>query len=163
MKTSDFNEKAGPARYGSLPSPVHPHGFQILLKDQNGRDVPVGEYIVLNTKEDPAISARKVSNLVSVLGGRDDAVPLGADVEARTLYQVVSEKDDKGFANIIFYELGFEGVSSENALLKIKSAGSDVRAYCEGFAEACSAFPLKRAVAPVQVSTTVPEGPSRQI
>jgi hypothetical protein len=78
---------------------------------------------VLDGLEDPSLSEKKVINIVSVLNGRTKLLQLGEETKARMLYRVVTDHDDDGRQNVIFYHLGQEGVSIENALLRIEQEG----------------------------------------
>ncbi len=121
MKTNDFNAEAKTARYGYMPSPVHPRAFQILkYSESNPR--PVGDYTVLDSKEDLGLSEKKVMNIVSLLNGRKHLMELGHETGTRVLYHIVSECDDDGKSRILFYQLGKEGVSIENALFRMEAA-----------------------------------------
>jgi len=121
MKTNDFNAEAKTARYGYMPSPVHPRAFQIMkYSESNPR--PVGDYTVLDSKEDLGLSEKKVMNIVSLLNGRKHLMELGHETGTRVLYHIVSECDDDGRSRILFYQLGKEGVSIENALFRMEAA-----------------------------------------
>lgn len=122
MKTDDFNAEATSPRYTYRKSPAHPRGFMILKYQEDAlRDpVPVGDYTVLDAQEDLEMSEKKVMNIISLLNGRKSLMQLGHDTGIRSLYHVVTEKDDEGKARVVFYNLGKEGVSVENALLRIE-------------------------------------------
>ncbi len=121
MKTNDFNSEAKTPRYGYVPSPVNPRAFQILkYPEAEAAPRPVGDYTVLDIKEDLKLSERKVMNLVSLLNGRKNLMELGHETNSRVLYQIVSHSDDDGKARVVFYNLGREGTSVENALLRIE-------------------------------------------
>ncbi len=122
MKTNDFNSEAATPRYTYSRSPVHARAWMILkYKDETTKEtVPVGDYTVLDTKEDLALSEKKVINLIGLLNGRKNLMELGHETGARVLYKIVTEKDDDGKARVIFYHLGKEGVSIENALFRIE-------------------------------------------
>lgn len=122
MGTGDFNSEASTPRYAYRRSPVHPRGFMILKyrEDLNAEPLVVGDYTVLDPREDFALSERKVINLISLLNGRRHLMELGHETNSRVLYHIVTECDDDGKARVIFYHLGKEGVSEENALLRIE-------------------------------------------
>lgn len=92
----------------------------MILKLTETEPVAVGDYTVLDHKEDPLLSEKKVMNLVSLMNGRKNLMQLGHETNARILYNIVSECDDDGKSRVIFYHLGQEGVSVENALLRIE-------------------------------------------
>lgn len=122
MKTPDFNAEAAAPRYGYEPSPVNARAFLIhrLPEDTARGPAVVGDYTILDSKEDVALAEKKVMNLVSLLNGRKNLMQLGHETGTRVLYKVVTERDDEGKARIIFYHLGKEGVSVENALFRIE-------------------------------------------
>lgn len=123
MKTNDFNLEAKTPRYGYMPSPVHPRAFQIVKYTDSTRDDmhPVGDYTVLDSKEDIGLSEKKVMNLISLLNGRKNLMQLGHETGTRILYHIVSECDDDGKSRVLFYQLGKEGVSVENALFRMEA------------------------------------------
>ena len=121
MKTPDFNAEASAPGYGYKRSPVHERAFQILKLNDTAREPSVvGDYTVLDSKEDIGLSEKKVINLISLLNGRKNLVQLGHETNTRVLYKIVTECDDEGKARIVFYNLGKEGVSVENALFRIE-------------------------------------------
>jgi len=128
MKTPDFNAEASSPRYTYSRSPVHPRGFMILKYGEDmARDpTPVGDYTVLDQSEDLSLSEKKVINLVSLMNGRKNLMEMGHETGIRVLYHVVTEKDDEGKARVVFYNLGKEGVSVENALFRIEKDETDV-------------------------------------
>ncbi len=128
MKTPDFNAEATTPQYTYSRSPVHPRGFMILKysDDMTREPAPVGDYTVLDTNEDLVLSEKKVINLVSLMNGRKNLMELGHETGIRTLYHVVTEKDDENKVRVVFYNLGKEGVSVENALFRIERGETDV-------------------------------------
>jgi hypothetical protein len=121
LDRTDFNAQGSAPRYSYAHSPVDPNAYLILKYSNslNAEPVPVGDYTVLDGLEDPSLSEKKVMNIVSVLNGRTKLVQLGEETKARMLYRFVDDDDDAR-QNIIFYHLGQEGVSVENALLRIE-------------------------------------------
>lgn len=121
MKTQDFNAEAATPVYGYKHSPVNPRAFLVFKLADEGREPSiVGDYTILDKNEDLAFAEKKVINLVSLLNGRKNLVQLGHETGSRVLYRVVSESDDDGKTRIVFYNLGKEGVSIENALFRIE-------------------------------------------
>lgn len=122
MPAHDFNGHSEGARYFYARSPISAHSYQILKYPQGmmgGEAVPVGEYTVLDLSEDKNISEKKVINMVSLLNGHGDLIYLGGETHARMLYRVLSECDEEGKVRVLFYHLGNEGVSVENALFRL--------------------------------------------
>lgn len=122
MNSADFNIEAATPRYTYTRSPVHERAFMILKYPAEGLNEPVavGDYTVLDGAEDPALSEKKVMNIVTLLNGRKQLMQLGHETNSRILYRIVSDFDDDGKMRVIFYHLGQEGVSIENALLRIE-------------------------------------------
>ncbi len=121
MKTADFNQEAKLSSYIYAKSPVHGRGFLILKQQASGQEpVPVGDYTVLDKEEEPVLTEKKLMNLVSLLNGRKHLMELGHETGIRILYHIVKEKDEEGRIHVLFYKLGQEGVSVENALLRIE-------------------------------------------
>lgn len=121
MTALNFNAEAQTPRFSYRPSPVHPRGYMILKQgDERDEPQPVGDYTVLDAGEDPALSEKKVINLISLLNGRKALVQLGHESGTRVLYQLVSACDDDGKMRVLFYTLGKEGVSVENALFRLE-------------------------------------------
>lgn len=121
MKTPDFNAEAAPAAYGYRSSPVNPRAFQFTRLDEDAREPAiVGDYTILDKNEDVALAEKKVMNLVSLLNGRKNLMTLGHETNTRVLYKVVTERDADNKTRIMFYNLGKEGVSVENALFRVE-------------------------------------------
>lgn len=122
MKTPDFNAEASAPRYAYRRSPVNARAFLIekLAEDPSRTPAVVGDYTVLDTHEDMTLSEKKVINLIALLNGRKNLMDLGHTTGTRVLYRIVTEKDDEGKARVVFYNLGKEGVSVENALFRIE-------------------------------------------
>lgn len=69
-------------------------------------------------------------NLVSLLNERKRLVNIGKGLNTRLLYRIVKEQGDdfeEDRARVIFYQLGLEGVSKENAVLQIDPKCIDLR------------------------------------
>ncbi len=121
-QSDGFNTQVSAPRYAYERSPVHPRAFIFLKHDplHSAKPQQVGDYTVLDVSEDIDFSERKVMNLVSLLNGRKDLMQLGHETGLRVLYRVLSRKDEDGMMKILFYNLGHEGVSVENALLRLE-------------------------------------------
>lgn len=122
MQLNDFNTEGSVGKYGFQRSPVNERAFLIVKKQEEAKEaIPVGDYTVLDKEEDIALAEKKVTNLVSLLNGRKRLMELGHETNSRILYNVVSEKDDEDKMKVMFYELGQQGVSKENALFRLES------------------------------------------
>lgn len=120
MQTQDFNAESAAPVFGYKPSPVHARAFLIVKKEKD-QDIPVGDYTVLDKEEDISLSEKKVMNLVSLLNGRKRLMDLGHETKSRVLYNIVSERDEEDKTKVMFYHLGKEGVSKENALFRLEA------------------------------------------
>ncbi len=120
MTINDFNAEASNPRFTYRKSPVQDRAFMIM-KLTDAEPVAVGDYTVLDKSEDIELTEKKVMNLVSLLNGRKKLMQLGHETRSRILYNVVSECDDDGKMRVIFYQLGQEGVSVENALFRLET------------------------------------------
>lgn len=121
MQTQEFNSESRPALYAYTRSPVNERAFLILKKPETAAEpVPIGDYTVLDREEDLTLSEKKVMNLISLLNGRKKLMQLGHETNSRILYNIVSEKDDEGKTKILFYKLGNQGISKENALFRFE-------------------------------------------
>ena len=122
MQREDFNAEGATGQYAYERSPVNERAFLIVKKqDETKEPIPVGDYTVLDKDEDMTLAEKKVTNLVSLLNGRKRLVDLGHETKSRVLYHIVSEKDEENKMKIMFYELGQQGVSKENALFRLES------------------------------------------
>jgi hypothetical protein len=121
MPLHDFNTPSAGARYFFTRSPVSARSFQILKYPygMSGDPLPVGDYTVLDPSEDDILTEKKVLNMVSLLNGVSDLIPLGAETQSRVLFRVLSECDSDGKVRVLFYHLGHQGVSVENALFRL--------------------------------------------
>ncbi len=117
MQTQDFNIESQPALFAYQPSPVNARAFLIT---KSGQSEPVGDYTVLDLEEDLTLSEKKVMNLISLLNGRQRLMELGHETQSRVLYQVINEEDEENKTNVLFYQLGAQGISKENALFRLE-------------------------------------------
>lgn len=123
MQLKDFNAEGSAPIYAYRRSPVNERAF-LIVKNQDNRSaepVPVGDYTVLDREEDLSLSEKKVMNLISLLNGRKRLMELGHETKSRILYHIVSEKDEENKTKVLFYKLGQEGVSKENALFRLEA------------------------------------------
>jgi len=121
MQTQDFNAESSAPVYAYQRSPVNERAFLIVKKPEVAAEpVPVGDYTVLDKEEDLSLSEKKVMNLVSLLNGRKRLMQLGHETKSRVLYNVLTEGSSDEKAKVMFYNLGKEGVSVENALFTLE-------------------------------------------
>ena len=120
MQMQEFNTEGAAPLYAYERSPVNERAFLIVKKEETA-ERPVGDYTVLDKEEDISLAEKKVMNLVSLLNGRKRLMELGHETQSRILYQIVSEKDEENKTKVLFYQLGREGVSKENALFRLEA------------------------------------------
>lgn len=113
----DFHDAALRPTHTYRRNPLFAQSFQIFRKRSGDTLSPCATYMVIDAEEDPALSERKVMNLVSILNGRTRLLDLGRGTGVRTLYHVPPRaRPDQG-QRVVFYTLHPKGVSQENALL----------------------------------------------
>jgi hypothetical protein len=105
-------------------NPVHERGFQIMKLGDNDEYDVIGEYTILAQDEPLDLAEKKVMNLITLLNGRDNLMDLGEQTGTRLIYQRKAYAEETGCYEIIFYELGKQGVSQENALLTMQKEKS---------------------------------------
>lgn len=122
MKHMDFNQSTELPRYSYTRSPVNARAFLILLQESaHDKAEPVGDYTVLDKDEDILLAEKKVMNLISLLNEKPGKVIQLDGVEGRTHYNVISHPEETEELKVIFYTQKREGVSTENALFRVKS------------------------------------------
>lgn len=116
----DFNKPAEQRVFRYERNPVAARGFLILRRNSQDRFDPVGDYLVLDDAEDIGVSEKKVMNLVALLNKDEGYVmDLGEVTGTQSRYHIKPEKTERGQTQMVFYALGQEGVSKENAVLSI--------------------------------------------
>lgn len=116
----DFNKPAEQRAFRYERNPVAARGFLILRRNSQDRFDPVGDYLVLDDAEDIGVSEKKVMNLVALLNKDEGYVmDLGEVTGTQSRYHIKPEKTERGQTQMVFYALGQEGVSKENAVLSI--------------------------------------------
>ena len=120
----EFNARQGNSFAGQTyiyrRSPIYARHFMILKRNADDGFVPVGDYTVLDVHEPPALTEKKLVNLVNLLNGSDQLIDLGAETKSRMLYHVVSHDGPPTRKRVMFYTLGDQGVSMENALFSMQ-------------------------------------------
>lgn len=127
MDLGAFNNINATQKYTYRKNPLHETSFMILKRQEAQNTFePVGEYTVLDRSEEFDITEKKVMNLVSRLNGQDKIIDLSDHIHIRTLHHKAvdgAESGDK--SKIVFYTLGEEGVSKENAVLTFAGGLND--------------------------------------
>jgi len=115
MQTTDIK----PA-FTYRPNPVLSGSFLICKKEENGGLHPVGDYTLLDRNEDLTLTEKKVMNLITLMNGGKDLLPLGEQTKSRLLFHRKPKQDGDLRTEVIFYAYTGEGVSKENAILTIE-------------------------------------------
>jgi len=120
----DFNDKGEKPRFIHKRNPLVENAYQVFefkdYKGVNGTYEPVGDYTVLDTNEDPALTEKKVINLLQIMNGKKELMDLKDMTETRLLYNVLPRQNDTDPSKIIFRTYDGEGVSTENAMLVLE-------------------------------------------
>ena len=127
MDFDDFNRVTAKKTYAYRRNPLHDYSFVIMKQmEQNGSYEPVGDYTVLDRSEDLTLSEKKVMNLVALMNDDedDDLIDLRGEVPSRLLYYR-APCDEPNKTRIVFYALGPQGVSVENAVLSLEEGLDD--------------------------------------
>jgi len=122
MTFESFNTVTAKKLYTYRRNPLHDHSFVILKQlEQSGQYEPIGDYTVLDQNEDMGLSEKKVINLVALMNNEDEEnlIDLRQETKTRLLYYR-APTDDPGKTRIVFYALGTQGVSVENAVLSLQ-------------------------------------------
>lgn len=121
MSLNEFKNASARSLYSYRRNPIHLQAFMILKRQDDNSYTPVGDYTVLDRDEDPALSEKKVINLVSALNGQKELIQLGEGTKSRLLFKPIPRGKDTEKSKVIFYKLTEEqGVSKENAILTIE-------------------------------------------
>lgn len=121
MSRDDFNDKNQKAPFTYRKHPDFPYSYMIFgLDSKTNEYIPAGEYTVLDTDEDPALSEKKVINIITLMNGGSDLIKLGHLTESRLFYNIVKNDEDESKDKIIFREKKDNGISQENAMLMIE-------------------------------------------
>lgn len=102
------------------PNPVLAGSFLICKKEENGNLQPVGDYTLLDRNEDLNLTEKKVINLVSLLNGHEELVPLGQETKSRVFFHRKPKTESDIRTEVVFYAYTGEGVSKENAILTLE-------------------------------------------
>lgn len=114
--TSVSAEASGGAVFHFRPHALLPQSYAIFKKSVADFTM-VGEYMVLDRAEDPALSEKKIINLIGLMNGNAAVMDVDAGSGKRLYFQCITNGDDGLRQQIIFRERGMNGVTHENALL----------------------------------------------
>lgn len=101
------------------PNPILNGSFLICKKEADGGLQPVGDYTLLDRDEDRNLTEKKVMNLVTLLNGGDEMLPLGAETKSRLLYHRKPKDEPAARTEVLFFAYTGDGLSKENALFTI--------------------------------------------
>ena len=120
MGLKTFNDESEKPWFISKTNPLVPHSWQIF-EFRPAKDVyePVGDYILVDTKEPIDITEKKIANLVSILNRRNRLIDFKTLTNERVLYNIVEESPDSDLMKVVFRVYDGSGVSKENAVLTI--------------------------------------------
>ncbi len=121
-----FNEESEKPQFIYKRNPLVEHSYQLFeFKEEKSEYEPVGEYLLLDTDEDPDLTEKNVINLITLLNGRTKLIDLSNLTSDRLLYSIVDNEDDNKIITIMLRSHDGTGVSKENAVLKIEKGVFD--------------------------------------
>jgi hypothetical protein len=128
----NFNIESEKPPFTYRRNPLIKHAFQIFQwKEEKGDYEPVGDYTLIDLKEDPEVTEKTVMNIVTMLNGRTERViDLKSLTSERLLFNILTNEDDaeeSDFVTIMLRTHDGMGVSKENAVLKIERGVFHVR------------------------------------
>lgn len=104
------------AAFTYRPNPVLSGSYLICKKEDNGALQPVGDYTLLDRNEDLSLTEKKVINLITLLNGGSELVPLGDQTKSRLLFHRKPKQEGDLRTEVVFYAHTGQGVSKENAI-----------------------------------------------
>ncbi len=109
------------------PHPYLARCYQIIQKSEQNQDFkPVGEYLVLDEAEGPALTEKKVTNLTSLMNGKpEEVIPLGHLSDKRIFFHRVPKLPDVTQTKIVFMARELSGMVKENAILCLENGVMD--------------------------------------
>lgn len=117
-----FNEEGEKPRFIYKRNPLLAHAFQIFeFKEDKGGYEPIGSYTLIDLDEDPEITEKKVSNIVSLMNGRKRLIDFTKLTQERVLFNVVTDKSPENInEKVIFRTYDGDSVSKDNAVFEIE-------------------------------------------
>ncbi len=108
-------------RFIHRANPIVDRAYQIFEYDFKKGDYDhVGDYILINKKEDPEVTEKKLINLMTLLNGKDDLIDISNLTSTRVLFTLVPEAQAGGQTKIILKDYDGSGVSKDNAIFTIR-------------------------------------------
>ncbi len=116
-----FNEQSEKPEFICKANPLAPHTWQIFqFKDAKKDYEPVGDYVLIDIKEDVEITEKKIVNLVSIMNGKKPLVNFTNLTDKRVLFNIIPDTPDTNRQKVVFRTYDGAGVSKENAVLTIE-------------------------------------------
>ena len=126
----NFNDESTKPQFMYKRNPLVPHAFQIfMMKKDKGEYEPVGDYTLLDLKEDSALTEKKVMNIISLLNGRKNLIDLGPLTNCKVFFSIVHKEDEGDPDKIIFRNHDGNGPSTENAILILEKGVLDASQF----------------------------------
>ena len=126
MTIGDFNEESEKPEFIFRKNPLVERSFQICQYREEKRDYePVGDYTVLDLKEEQELSEKRISNLMAALNKKKRSLDLSPLTNTRILFNIVPRKPEDTHQKVIFRTHDGAGVSSENAIMVIEKEEFD--------------------------------------
>jgi len=117
----NFNDESEKPRFISKPNPLVAGSHQIFeYQPEKGKYEPVGDYTLIDKGEDLDITAKKVMNLISLMNGRKPLISFENLTQERVLFTINTDSENADTETIVFRTYKGEGVSRDNAVLKVK-------------------------------------------
>lgn len=128
MRREDFNEGSEKTEFIYRQSQVDKNTYLILqYQADKGAYEPVGDYVLLDTDEDPELTEKKVMNLITLINGKGKGklLDLRNLTDGRTLFYPIPDSPDAKEHKLVFRKHDDAGVSTENAVITIKKGVID--------------------------------------
>lgn len=121
-----FNEESEKPEFMYKRNPLVENSYQIFrYKEDKGDYEPVGDYTQIDLGQDTDITEKNVMNLITSLNGKTSLIDLTNLTSGRLLYNIVDDTEESEMVTIMLRVLEKEGVSKENAVLKIEKGVFD--------------------------------------
>ena len=121
MKSSSFNEQSEKPKFIYKPNPLVARAYQIFeFKDGKNAYVPIGDYTVLDTTEEPEITDKRLFNIVGIMNEKKNLIDFKNLTAKRILFNIIPSTPESKQDKVIFRTYDGKGVSKENAVLTIE-------------------------------------------
>ena len=121
MSLKEFQEKTEKPEFIYRPDPGAKDCYILLqFAEEKSEYQPVGRYEQIDMGQDSDITVKNVENLVTLLNGKTRLHDLSNLTSGRLLYNIIDDTEESETITIMLRVLEKEGVSKENAALKIE-------------------------------------------